>query len=376
MTDLRPFNIEIGDDALQDLKQRLANTRWPDAETPDDWSQGIRLQYMKEVAEYWHGSYDWRPCEAWLNQWDGYLTEIDGLDIHFLHIRSKVDSARPLLMTHGWPGSVLEFRHVIEPLIDPESHGGTAKDAFHLVLPTLPGFGFSAKPTRPGWGVRKVATAWNELMVRLGYDAYFAQGGDWGSIITTEIGAQNLGNCKAIHVTMVPPIPDPMDNLSELEQASLKAAAFYRDHDSGYQFQQRTRPQTLGYGLADSPVGQAAWILEKFYQWMDCSGHPENVVSRDELLDNVMMYWLTDTGASSARFYWESIGQASEPTPVPVTAGITSFPKDILFTSERWARNRYQDLVYFRAMDRGGHFASVELPDVFVSELRTHFGAL
>ncbi len=375
MSDIKPFHIDIPDSVLDDLKQRLAMTRWPDRETPDDWSQGIPLAYMQEIVDYWEKAYDWRAREALLNQWPGFVTNIDGLDIHFLHIRSKVDSARPLVLTHGWPGSIVEFQKVIGPLTDPEAHGGDAGDAFHLVCPTLPGFGFSGKPTSPGWGIEKIAGAWNELMLRLGYDSYFAQGGDWGSMVTTAIGVQNLGNCKAMHVNMpiAPPDTETMSDLSELEQSALAAMQFYQEHDSGYSKQQSTRPQTLGYGLADSPSGQAAWILEKFYQWMDCDGHPENAASRDELLDNVMMYWLTNSGASSGRIYWESFGSGGAPKPVEIPAGCSIFPKEIFKTSERWAKKRFTNLVHFNVMEKGGHFAAFEQPEAFVSEVRSCF---
>ncbi|MFT5014529.1 MAG: pimeloyl-ACP methyl ester carboxylesterase [Patiriisocius sp.] len=374
MTEITPFEIAIEEQVLTDLKTRLAMTRFPDRETPADWSQGIPLSYMQEVRDYWQNSYDWRERESRLNQWPGFKTEIDGLSIHFLHIKSKHSEAKPLLLTHGWPGSLVEFQKVIAPLTDPTAHGGTAEDAFHLVIPSLPGFGFSGKPTATGWGIDAIATAWNTLMTRLGYDQYLAQGGDWGSIVTTQIGVQNLGNCKAIHVNMpvVGPDPETMADLTDLEKVSLAGLQFYQDHDSGYSKQQSTRPQTLGYGLADSPIGQAAWIMEKFYQWMDCDGHPENILTRDELLDNVMFYWLNDAGASSARIYWESFGSLSR-DPVEIPSGISIFPKEIFKTSERWAKKRFLDLQYFNVLEKGGHFAAFEQPSVFVNEVRTTF---
>ncbi len=376
MADITPFKIDTPRSDIEDLKSRLALTRWPDKETPDDWGQGIPLSYMKELQHYWLSEYDWESRVKNLNQWDGYKTEIDGLGIHFLHIKSTHENATPLILTHGWPGSIVEFQKVIAPLTDPEAHGGSADDAFHLVCPTLPGFGYSGKPTNPGWGIEKIAAAWNTLMVRLGYDSYFAQGGDWGSIITAAIGSQNLGNCKGIHMNMpiVPPDPDTMDELSDQEQGALAAMQFYQDHDSGYSKQQSTRPQTLGYGLADSPIGQAAWIIEKFYQWMDCDGHPENILSKDELLDNVMMYWLPNAGASSARIYWESFGTGSAGgKPINLPVGCSMFPKEIFRTSERWARNHFAHLVHFDVLDRGGHFAAFEQPTVFVDQVRSCF---
>ena len=377
MSDIKPFKIEVTDADLEDLKLRLKLTRFPDRETPNDWSQGIPLDYMHEIRDYWLNEYDWRAREALINQWPGFKTDIDSLDIHFLHIQSKHADAKPLLLTHGWPGSIIEFQKVIGPLTDPQAHGGNAEDAFHLVIPTLPGFGFSGKPTEPGWNIEKIATAWNTLMVRLGYDKYFAQGGDWGSIVTTMIGVQDLGNCQGIHINMpiVGPDPETMDDLSELEKAALGAMKFYQDHDSGYSKQQSTRPQTLGYGLADSPVGQAAWIIEKFYQWMDCDGAPENIVSKDELLDNVMMYWIPDAGASSARIYWESMnGGNMDLVSMPV--GCSIFPKEIFKTSERWAKKRFTGLHFFAEHDKGGHFAAFEQPGTYVNDVQSCFRKL
>ncbi|MEM0985358.1 MAG: epoxide hydrolase family protein [Pseudomonadota bacterium] len=372
-----PFEIAIPDAALDDLRARLKLTRFPEAETVDDWSQGVPLDYVKDLAAHWADAYDWRPIEAQLNSLPNFTTALDGLDIHFLHIRSPEPSARPLLMTHGWPGSVLEFMEVIGPLTNPVAHGGAAADAFHLVVPSLPGFGFSAKPSRTGWGVKAIATQWDALMRRLGYDRYFAQGGDWGSIVTTEIGVQNLGSCAGIHVTMPIVVPDQaaMAEATAEELSALASMKFYQDWDSGYSKQQSTRPQTLGYGLVDSPVGQLAWIIEKFYQWTDCDGHPENVISRDRLLDNVMVYWLNGAGASSARIYWESFNTMGA-DPVVVPSAISIFPKEIFRTSERWARKRYSDLRYFGQRDRGGHFAATEQPSAFVEELRAGFAAI
>ena len=373
MSDITPFKISIPDSQLTDLKLRLSLTRFPDKETPPDWSQGIPLDYMHKVKDYWQNTYHWPDREALLNRWPGFKTELQGLGVHFLHIRSNHEGARPLLMTHGWPGSIVEFQKTIEPLTNPTAHGGTADQAFHIVCPTLPGFGFSDQPTEPGWGIEKIARAWDELMVRLGYNQYLAQGGDWGAIVTTAIGVQNLGHCQGIHITMpiVGPDPETLNDLSELEQASLAAAQFYQNHDSGYSKQQSTRPQTLGYGLADSPIGQAAWILEKFYQWMDCQGDPMNIVSLDELLDNIMLYWLPDAGASSARIYWESFGSNTlSSAPVVIPSAISIFPKEIFKSSERWARKRFSDLLYFNVLEVGGHFAALEQPEIFVSELR------
>jgi pimeloyl-ACP methyl ester carboxylesterase len=378
MSEVRPFRIDIPEDQLVDLKRRLRATRWPEAETPDDWSQGIPLAYVQEVCAYWAERYDWRATEARLNRFPQFVTTIDGVDIHGLHVRSPHAEAVPLVMTHGWPGSIVEFHKVIAPLADPTAHGGSAADAFHVVCPSLPGYGFSGKPTRPGWGVAKIAAAWDTLMTRLGYARYVAQGGDWGSTITTAIGMQNLGHCIGIHVNM--PLAgvtkESLANPTERERRAIEGSRHYREWDSGYSKQQSTRPQTLGYGLVDSPAGQAAWILEKFWSWTDCHGHPENALSRDELLDNVMLYWLTASGASSARLYWESFGKEFGNAPeggVMLPTGCSIFPREIVPTPRSWAEKRYRNIVYWNELDRGGHFAAFEQPALFVEELRACF---
>ncbi len=376
MTDaIEPFEMQVPDSLLLDLKERLARTRWPEAETVTDWSQGIPLAYVQELCAYWRESYDWRMVEARINALPQFVTAIDGVDIHFLHVRSPEDDAKPLVLTHGWPGSIVEFLKVIGPLSDPAGHGGIAADAFHLVIPTIPGYGFSGKPTKTGWGVQRVAHAWSELMARLGYTSYFAQGGDWGAGITVAIGLQDTEHCAGIHTNMptVGPDRDHMDDLTEQEQDAIKAQQFYQDWDSGYSKQQSTRPQTLGYGLTDSPAGQAAWIVEKFYQWTDCQGHPENVLSRDELLDNVMMYWINACGASSARLYWESFGRGGGGGDITVPSGVSMFPKEIFRASKRWVERRFKDLRHYNTLDRGGHFAAFEQPELFVGELRASF---
>ncbi|MXY52419.1 MAG: epoxide hydrolase [Gammaproteobacteria bacterium] len=376
MTDaIDPFEIQVPDSALLDLNERLARTRWPEAETVADWSQGIPLAYVQELCAYWRKSYDWRVVEARINALPQFVTTIDGVDIHFLHVRSPEDDAKPLVLTHGWPGSIVEFLKVIGPLSNPVAHGGDAADAFHLVIPTIPGYGFSGKPTKTGWGVQRVAHAWAELMARLGYTSYFAQGGDWGAGITVAIGLQDTEHCAGIHTNMptVGPDRDTLDDLTEQEQDAIKAQQFYQDWDSGYSKQQSTRPQTLGYGLTDSPAGQAAWIVEKFYQWTDCQGHPENVLSRDELLDNVMMYWINACGASSARLYWESFGRGGGGGDITVPSGVSMFPKEIFRASKRWVERRFKDLRHYNTLDRGGHFAAFEQPELFVGELRASF---
>ncbi len=375
MSEIKPFQVEITDHELTDLRTKLKNARFPETETVDDWSQGTPLAYVRELAEYWEKDYDMRRVESRLNQHPQFRTELDGLNIHFLHIRSKEDHALPLVMTHGWPGSVVEFLKVIGPLTDPVSHGGEASDAFHVVCPALPGYGYSDKPTQPGWGVEKIGTEWANLMSRLGYNSYVAQGGDWGAAVTTMIGLQDTEHCRAIHLNMptVSPDPETMDDLSELEQRGIAGMKHYREWDSGYSKEQSTRPQTVGYGLVDSPIGQAAWIIEKFWAWTDCDGHPENALTRDELLDNVMMYWLTESGASSGRLYWESFGRGGRSDEVTVPTGCSIFPKEIFLCSRRWAEKRFTNLIYWNELDKGGHFAAFEQPDLFVNEVRNCF---
>jgi epoxide hydrolase len=378
---ITPFKVEITTAEIEDLRRRLAATRWPDAETTGDWSQGIPLAYMKEVCAYWATQYDMQRVAKRLNAFPQFRSAIDGLGIHFLHVRSPHADALPLVMTHGWPGSVIEFLKVIGPLTDPTRHGGEARDAFHVVCPALPGYGFSDKPAASGWGVERIGRAWGQLMQQLGYGSYVAQGGDWGSMVTSSIAMTETAHCRGIHLNMplVAPDPDTMNELSTCEQGALAAMQDYYTHDSGYSKQQSTRPQTLGYGLADSPAGQAAWILEKFRAWTDCgegdAGHPENALTRDELLDNVMMYWLTDSAASSARLYWESFDSPNmEPITIPVGASI--FPKEIFRSSRRWAEKRFTRLVHWNELERGGHFAAFEQPELFVGELRACFRAM
>jgi pimeloyl-ACP methyl ester carboxylesterase len=376
---IEPFQIAISDAAIADLHDRLASTRWPEREAVDDWSQGIPLAYVQEVAEHWRSTYDWRARETHLNQFPQFRTTLSGdgdepLGFHFIHARSPEPDAFPIVMTHGWPGSTVEFMKVIGPLTDPRAHGGDPADAFHVVAPSLPGFGFSDKPTRTGWGVNRVATAWDELMVRLGYDRYGAQGGDWGSIVTTRIGAQALGHCAGIHVNMPIAFPGPADlaDLTPAEMVAIGKYQYYQDKDSGYSKEQSTRPQTVGYALVDSPAGQLAWILEKFWAWTDNQGSPEDAISRDELLDNMMFYWLNAAGASSARMYWESFGSSGGVT-VAMPSGVSQFPKEVFSTSRRWADRVYTDIRHWNELDRGGHFAAFEVPDLFVDEVRSFF---
>jgi len=388
---ITPFKVNASDSELNDLRARLNNTRWPDAETPADWTQGTPLKYLQELCAYWANDYDWRSRESNLNRFDQFITPLttaqqesnggETLDIHFIHQRSPHANARPLIMTHGWPGSVVEFHKVIDALTDPTNHGGTAEDAFHVVCPSLPGYGFSAKPSQPGCGVETIARMWNNLMVRLGYTSYVAQGGDWGSAVTTAIGLQNLGACQAIHVNMpnAGATKAARENPDAADKIALQRALFYQQWDSGYSKQQSTRPQTLGYSLVDSPAGQAGWIIEKFFAWTDCDGHPENALSRDELLDNIMLYWLPATGASSARLYWESFGNAfggDAKKTVDIPTGCSSFPKEIVPTPRAWAETRYSNIKYWNEVAKGGHFAAFEQPELFVQELRACFRAI
>lgn len=340
----------------------------------EDWSQGVPLAYLREVCGYWADAYDWRRGEARINAFPQFRTALDGLGIHFLHVRSPEPHAFPLVITHGWPGSIVEFLGALGPLTDPAAHGGDPADAFHVVCPSLPGYGFSDKPTAKGWGVERIVGAWAQLMARLGYDRYGAQGGDWGATVTTAIALRDPVHCAGIHLNM-PIARRPRDQAGEptqTERTALEASDYHQRWGTGYSKQQSTRPQTLGYGLVDSPAAQAAWILEKFWAWTDCDGHPENAIARDHLLDNVMLYWLPGTGASSARLYWESFGRAGA-DPVDVPTGVSRFPKEIVPAVRSWVEQRYRDLRYFNELERGGHFAAFEQPQLFVEELRRFF---
>lgn len=378
MTEIRPFTLAIPQAALDDLHARIDMTRWPESETVEDWSQGVPLAALRDLVAYWRNGYDWRRCEARLNAMGQGITEIDGVDIHFLHVASPHPQAMPLILTHGWPGSVVELLDVIGPLSDPVAHGGRAEDAFHVVVPSLPGYGFSGKPTRAGWGVEKIAGAWAELMRRLGYDRWLAQGGDWGAIVTTALGAQAPAGLAGIHLNMAiarPTSADFIDPTPEAERA-IVAGQHYKTHESGYSTQQSTRPQTIGYSLVDSPVGLAAWIYEKMMTWTDNQGRPEDALSRDAILDNIMLYWLPATGASAARLYWESFGSIGKDLTVEVPAAITNFPKEITKAPRAWTERIFRNLVYWSHCERGGHFAAWEQPDLFVREVRQAFALM
>ncbi|GEN98812.1 hydrolase [Novosphingobium sediminis] len=374
---VEPFAYRVPQEALDDLHARIDMARWPEREVVDDWTQGVPLAALQELVRYWRHEYDWRKCENWLNGLGLYTTTIDGVAIRFLHVRSKHEGASPLIMTHGWPGSILEFRGVIDALTDPEAHGGTAADAFHLVIPCLPGFGLSGKPERHGWGVEKIARAWGVLMARLGYAQWFAQGGDWGAIVTSQIGQQAVEGCAGIHVNMpiARPLPEDMANPSPAELKALGALKYYQDWDSGYSKEQSTRPQTIGYSLVDSPVGLAGWIYEKMWAWTDNDGMPESALSRDAMLDNIMLYWLPAAGASSARLYWESFGSA-EAGDIAMPVAVSAFPKEVLPTPRKWMERRCAKIVHWGEMAKGGHFAAWEQPAAFVGELRTAFALM
>jgi epoxide hydrolase len=376
--DIRPFRVEVTDAEIDDLRDRLRRTRWPERETVSDWSQGTPLAYARELCRYWLEDYDWPAAQARLNSFPQFVTTIDGLDIHFVHVRSPHAGAVPLVMTHGWPGSVVEFRKVIGPLTEPVASGADVAGAFHVVCPTLPGFGFSGKPGRTGWVTERIADAWAQLMARLGYPRYGAQGGDWGSRVTMDLARRHPDAVSGIHVNMVPAVPAAgsaaatADDLTERERAALAAQDDLNEWGRGYAIEQSTRPQTVGYALVDSPAGLCAWIVEKFWAWSDCDGDSVNVFSKDELLDNIMLYWLPAAGASAARIYWESYRRRSL-APVPVPAGCSIFPKDIYRPSRRWAEPLFPNLRYWNELDSGGHFAALEQPETFVAEVQAAF---
>jgi pimeloyl-ACP methyl ester carboxylesterase len=378
---VEPFRIETADRELEDLRERLRRTRWPDPETVDDWSQGVPLAFLQELCLYWAEEYDWRTTEARLNALPQFRTEIDGCRIHFLHIRSPHADALPLVITHGWPGSIVEFLEVLGPLTDPSAHGGDPSDAFHVVCPSLPGFGFSDKPTRPGWGIERIAGVWIELMARLGYERYGAQGSDWGTSISALVGEGDRKHVVGIHLAppLAPPDPATFDDLTERERAALASLEHAAEWESGYSREHATRPQTIGYALVDSPAALAAWIVEKFWSWADHDGDLESVVTRDQLLDNLMLYWLPRAGASSARLYWESIRQVdawisgSATDTITVPTGCSIFPKELQQPSRRWAERRFLDIRYWNEPERGGHFAALEQPELFVEEVRAFF---
>jgi len=377
MNAITPFRVAIAQADLDDLRDRLRRTRWPDRETVTDWSQGVPLEKARELVEYWMNRYDWRRCEAALNALPQFTTEIDGQTIYFIHVRSKHADATPMVLTHGWPGSVLEFMNVIGPLTDPTAHGGSAEDAFHLVMPALPGFGFSGKPTAKGWAVPRIARAWSELMSRLGYEQYVAQGGDWGAAVTSALGVLRPQGLRGIHVNMPIVMPrDPGTDLSPAEARMLEQMREYAEWDSGYSHQQSTKPQTLGYALADSPVGQAMWIYEKYWRWTDCDGDTRNALSDDQVLDIITQYWLTNSGASSARLYWESYKNGFLAIKIDLPVGCSIFAKEIYTAPRSFAERCMSRIVYWNELGKGGHFAALEQPALFVQEVRNWRRAL
>jgi pimeloyl-ACP methyl ester carboxylesterase len=370
---IEPFNPSVRDADLDDLRERIRRTRWPDEATVPDWSQGVPLGYLKELCGYWAEGYDWRAREATLAAVPQFHTVIDEVDIHFVHVRSPEPSAVPLLLTHGWPGSFLEFVEVLGPLTDPAAHGGDAADAFHVVVPSLPGYGWSGRPRTTGWGIEHIADVWAELMYRLDYPRYGAQGGDWGAAVTTCLAQQHPDPLVGIHLNLLRALPPKgQTEFTSAEQEAIATGLHYQRWEAGYSTQQSTRPQTVGYALNDSPAGQCAWILEKFWAWSDCDGDPVGFFGADKLLDNITLYWLTGTATSSARLYWESF-RSFRTSDVKVPVGASMFPKEILQVPRHWAEQAYPDLRYWNEPDRGGHFAAFEQPEIFVEEVRSFF---
>ena len=380
-TQIEPFQLSVPEEQLTDLRERLATTRWPDRETVLDTSQGPMLAKIQALCDYWRDGYDWRRAEKMLNDAGQFRTRIDGLGIHFVHVRSPEPDALPLLMTHGWPGSILEFSKVIGPLTDPAAHGGDPRTAFHLVLPSLPGFGFSDHPTETGWDFSRIADAWITLMDRLGYRNWGAQGGDFGSAVTQTIAAKAPPGLIGMHLNfpMVQPTPAEIADATAHEQAMLDSAGNYFRNLSGYSAMQSTRPQTVGYSLSDSPSGLAAWMYSLFQDVCGTPGDAESSFTQDEMLDDITLYWLSNTGASSARIYWEMMHSPrppQSPDPITVPAGFSIFPHEQIRASRRWLEPRYRNIVHFNELPRGGHFAALEQPELFTAELRTSFATL
>jgi pimeloyl-ACP methyl ester carboxylesterase len=382
---IRPFRVAVPEHQLADLRRRLAAARWPGAELVTDRSQGVQLATIRELARYWADDHDWRRCEAALNALPQFSTEIDGVDIHFLHVRSRHEDALPLVMTHGWPGSVVELLGAIGPLTDPVAHGGRAEDAFHLVLPSLPGYGFSGAPTELGWNPGRVARAWAQLMHRLGYRRYVAQGGDVGAAVTDQMGRQGAEGLAGIHTNLLVTALGGAftEARSDDERVALAALNTFMTSGSGYFLEQATRPQTIGYALLDSPVALAAWMLDHdtdSYQKISrafLDGSPAGGLTRDAIVDNIALYWLIGTGASAARAYWERArAAAANPPPVTVPAGFTAFPDEIFRAPRRWAEESYPALTYFHEAEKGGHFAAWEEPQIFAEEIRAVFRTL
>jgi len=390
-TSVRPFNINISDEALADLRNRIEATRFPEKETVGDFSQGVQLAFIQALAKYWATDYDWRKCEVTLNSLPNFITEIDGLDIHFIHVRSKHDDALPLIVTHGWPGSPIEQLKIIDPLTNPTAHGGSASDAFHVVIPSGAGYGFSGKPTEPGWGPARMASAWTVLMRRLGYDRFTAQGGDWGGFVTNAIAEQAPPELLGIHVNFPATMPDDVSQalakggpapagLSPEEQQAYDQLAFAFQH-LPTQFMMLAHPQTL-YGLADSPVALAAWMIDhdvasyEHIAKLFVDGEPYGAITRDDILDNITLSWLTNTGVSSARLYTEFTGGFFHDLTIPIPAAVSIFPEEIYQGPRSWAERGYPNLLHYNRLDKGGHFAAWEQPELLVSEIREGFRSL
>jgi pimeloyl-ACP methyl ester carboxylesterase len=384
---VRPFRIDVPEAALVDLRRRVLATRWPDRETVMDQSQGVQLAKIQALARYWGTDYDWRKAEATLNGLPQFVTTIDGLDIQFVHVRSRHPNALPLIMTHGWPGSIFELVKVIGPLTDPTAHGGRAEDAFDLVLPSMPGYGFSGKPKETGWGPDRIARAWDVLMKRLGYTGYVSQGGDWGSVVADAMAQQAPSGLLGIHVNMPATVPadvatalkngDPAPaGLSAEEKAAFESMDTFYEKNTGYAAMMVTRPQTLGYGLTDSPVGLAAFFYDKFASWTYSGGEPERALTKDEMLDDITLYWLTNTAISSAQLYWENNANNFNAVDISIPAAVTVFPGEIYRAPRSWIERSYHKLIYFNEVEKGGHFAAWEQPELFSQEIRAAFHSL
>lgn len=372
---IAPFQVSVPQAALDDLKRRLDAVRWPEPATEEGWSQGVPVDRLQRLVEYWRTSYDWRRFEAQLNAFPQFRARIDGLGFHFLHVRSRHEDALPILLTHGWPGSVIEFLKAIGPLTDPTAHGGQPQDAFHVVVPSLPGYGFSDKPAALGWNIERIARAWVELMRTLGYSRWVAQGGDWGAFVTNMLALQKPAGLVAIHLNlpMAFPMPFPTEGATPAEQEAIAAMTRHTTDGGGYFLEQATRPQTLGYALTDSPVGLAAWIYEKFQAWTDNTGEPQSALTVDEMLDDITLYWLTNTAASSARLYRENARYAPNQGIVDFPVGISIFPREIVRVPRSWANKVYPNIIHWNEVDKGGHFAAFEQPALFSQELRDCF---
>lgn len=386
-TAIRPFNVHVPDEDLADLRKRVLATRWPAKETVTDQSQGVQLEKLQELVRYWGTEYDWRKAEAKLNALPQFVTQIDGLDIHFIHVRSKHPGALPLLITHGWPGSVLELLKVIDPLTDPTAHGGKAEDAFDVVIPSMPGYGFSEQPTEAGWGPDRMGLAWDRLMQRLGYKRYVAQGGDWGSVVCDRMAKQSLPGLLGIHVNMPATVPADAARamsagdlapagLTDEEKAAYDQLSTFFSKNGAYGAMMSTRPQTVGYGLSDSPAGLAAWMYDKFNQWTYSGGDAERSLTKDEMLDDISLYWLTNSAISSAQLYWENNANNFNAVDIDIPAAVTIFPGEIYQAPRSWVEKSYHNLIYFNTVDKGGHFAAWEEPELFSSEIRAAFRSL